>query len=41
MSRHDRREFLASVGQGMLVASVGATMASDLGLAPALADDSD
>lgn len=40
-STHDRREFLASVGQGMLAASVGAAMASDLGLAPALADNSD
>lgn len=40
MTRHDRREFLANVGQGMLVASVGASLASDLGLAQGLADDS-
>jgi hypothetical protein len=34
-----RREFLADVGRGMLMASVGATLAADLGLAPrALAD---
>src|SRR5215813_13831996 len=29
-----RREFLADVGRGMLIASVGSTLASDLGLAP-------
>ena len=40
MSKQHRREFLADVGQGMLVASVGAALASDLGLATALADDS-
>jgi hypothetical protein len=40
MSRYRRREFLADVGRGMLVASVGATLAEDLGLAPAaLADE--
>jgi hypothetical protein len=33
-----RREFLADVGRGMLVAGVGATLAADLGLAPAFAD---
>jgi hypothetical protein len=34
-----RREFLADVGRGMLMASVGATLAADLGLVPeALAD---
>lgn len=38
MSRHDRREFLADVGRGMLVASVGAATAIDLGLSPAFAD---
>ena len=38
--RYRRREFLADVGRGMLVASVGATLAQDLGLAPAaLAED--
>ena len=40
MSRYHRREFLADVGRGMIVASVGSTLAEDLGLAPpALADD--
>ena len=34
-----RREFLADVGRGMLVASVGCGMASELGLAPAFASD--
>ncbi|HEV3137881.1 MAG TPA: hypothetical protein VGZ26_08245 [Pirellulales bacterium] len=34
-----RREFLAAVGQGMMVASVGAGLASDLGLASARADE--
>ncbi len=34
-SRYDRREFLADVGRGMLVASVGPLLAHDLGLAPA------
>jgi len=36
---HTRREFLADVGRGMLVASVGFGMASELGLAPAFAAD--
>ena len=37
----NRREFLANVGSGMLVASVGSNLAQDLGLAPAaLADGS-
>lgn len=35
MNRYHRREFLADVGRGMLVASVGSTLAHDLGLAPA------
>jgi hypothetical protein len=35
----DRREFLADVGRGMLVASVGPALAADLGLAPAFAAD--
>jgi hypothetical protein len=35
MSRYDRREFLADVGRGMLVAGVGSNLALDLGLAPA------
>jgi hypothetical protein len=33
MDRYRRREFLADVGRGMLVASVGSTLAQDLGLA--------
>src|SRR5262245_10816320 len=39
MSSYRRREFLANVGRGMLVASVGPALAEGLGLAPAgLAD---
>jgi hypothetical protein len=34
-----RREFLADVGRGMLLAGVGPTLAADLGLAPAFAGD--
>jgi hypothetical protein len=41
MSRYRRREFLADVGRGMLVASVGSTLAQDLGLAPASLADVD
>ena len=36
-----RREFLGSVGQGMLVASVGFSLASDLGLSRAWGEESD
>ena len=40
MNRYRRRDFLADVGRGMLVASVGSCLAQDLGLAPsALADE--
>jgi len=40
MARKTRREFLSDVGQGMLMASVGSTLANDLGLATmALADE--
>lgn len=35
MNRQGRREFLADVGKGMLVAGVGSAVAFDLGLAPA------
>src|SRR5580693_8187045 len=35
MNRYVRREFLADVGRGMLVASVGPALAHDLGLASA------
>jgi len=34
MYRNHRREFLAEVGQGMLLASVGSALALDLGLSP-------
>ena len=34
-----RREFLADVGRGMLVATVGCGIANELGLAPAFAAD--
>jgi len=33
MQRHTRREFLADIGKGMIVASVGISMASELGIA--------
>lgn len=39
MIQRNRREFMAHVGRGMLVASVGATLASDMGLSPARAFD--
>jgi hypothetical protein len=39
MDRYRRREFFAEVGRGMLVASVGAGMALDMGLTPARAED--
>jgi hypothetical protein len=38
-SPKSRRQFLADVGRGMLVASVGSGVASELGLAPAFAAD--
>src|SRR5579885_1536436 len=39
MTTRDRREFLADVGKGMLIASVGPALAADLGLAHAFAAD--
>ncbi len=39
MRKNNRREFLADVGRGMLVASVGAAVAADLELAPAWAGE--
>jgi hypothetical protein len=39
MHNRNRREFLADVGRGMLVAGVGSALAADLGLAPAFAAD--
>lgn len=38
---HTRRDFLAGVGSGMLVAGVGYSVATDLGLSPALAEEAD
>jgi hypothetical protein len=38
MGRHSRREFLADVGRGMLVASLGSATALELGLTPSLAE---
>ncbi len=35
MNVHSRRSFLADVGRGMLVASVGTSLAADLGVSPA------
>ena len=40
MMNRNRREFLADVGKGMLVASVGSALAAELRLAPAFAGDS-
>ena len=37
MTSHTRREFLAEVGRGMVVATVGYSLASELGLATAFA----
>ena len=39
MGTRNRREFLAEVGQGMLVAAVGSAAALDMGLSPAWAKD--
>jgi hypothetical protein len=39
MMNQNRREFLADVGKGMLVAGVGSTLAADLGLSTALGAD--
>src|SRR5579872_6807195 len=39
MMNRNRRAFLADVGKGMLLASVGSTLAYDLGLTPAFAAD--
>lgn len=41
MNGHNRREFLADVGRGMLVASLGSATALELGLTQSLAEDSD
>ncbi|QDT98725.1 hypothetical protein [Gimesia aquarii] len=39
MNSNSRREFLADIGRGMLIGSVGSSLALDLGLSPAFADD--
>ncbi len=39
MAAHSRREFLTDVGRGMLVASLGSTIAHELSLTPAWAKD--
>ena len=39
MMNRNRREFLADVGRGMLIASVGPALAVDLGLTPAFAGE--
>ena len=36
---NNRRDFLADVGRGMLVASVGPAVAADLGLSRAFAEE--
>ena len=39
MNPNSRREFLGDVGRGMLIASLGPTLATDLGLSTAVAAD--
>lgn len=39
MTQQTRREFLAEVGRGMIATSVGFSLAAELGLAPARADE--
>ena len=39
MNSRSRREFLAEVGRGMLVASLGATAALELGMTPCIAEE--
>ena len=39
MSHHTRRDFFADVGRGMLLASVGSAVATDLGLEPTWAEE--
>jgi hypothetical protein len=41
MSHRNRREFLADVGCGMLVAGVGSSVAFDMGLASAATAEGD
>ena len=39
MKLHERRQFLADVGRGMLVAGLGSSLATDLGFSTAFADE--
>ena len=39
MTNRNRRDFLADVGKGMLIASVGPALAADLGISSAFADE--
>jgi hypothetical protein len=39
MVKHNRRDFLADVGKGMLIAGVGPALAADLGISSAFADE--
>ena len=39
MSTHSRRNFLSDVGKGMLVAGIGTSLASDLGISTAFAEE--
>lgn len=39
MNNHSRRRFLSDVGKGMLLAGLGSSLATELGVAPALADE--
>ncbi len=39
MNPRNRREFLADVGQGLIVATIGYGAALDMGLTPAIADE--
>ena len=41
MQGNDRRQFLANVGSGMLVGSLGAALSCDLGITSAYADEND
>src|SRR5438876_5926281 len=40
MLTRNRRQFLADVGKGMLLASIGPALAAELGVSPALAGES-
>ena len=38
MNHHSRRDFLSGVGSGMIVASIGSALATELGISPVIAD---